>query len=79
MMFESFPQWIINLFIIQSLRIFEDLNIISTTISSLSLVFGLGDALAFGATDSKIDYTLGYVTQEKSTEMLLSNNLFTTS
>jgi hypothetical protein len=47
MMLESFPQWILNLFIIQGLQVYETLNIVSTCISAFSVVYGLGDWLAY--------------------------------
>ena len=56
MILESFPQWIINMFIIQGLAIREPLNLTSTCISACSVIYGLAEALAFNANDHKPDY-----------------------
>ena len=56
MLLESFPQWIINMFIIQGLAIYERLNLTSTCISACSVIYGLADSLAFGANGSNPDY-----------------------
>ena len=56
MILESFPQWIINMFIIQGLAIREPLNLTSTCISACSVIYGLADSLAFGANGSNPDY-----------------------
>jgi len=58
MMLESFPQWILNLFIIQGLPVYETLNIVSTCISAFSVVYGLGEWLAFNAHSEELDYPL---------------------
>merc|ERR1719418_453679 len=55
-MLESFPQWILNLFIIQGLQVYETLNIVSTCISAFSVVYGLGEVLAYNANGGKLDY-----------------------
>ena len=56
MMLESFPQWILNIFIIQGLRIHEPVNLTSTCISACSVIYGLAEILAFMANDGKLDY-----------------------
>ena len=56
MILESFPQWIINMFIIQGLAIREPLNLTSTCISAFSVIYGLAESLAFKANDSNPDY-----------------------
>ena len=45
--FESYPQLILGIFILQGLQIQEPLNIASCTISTVSVVFGFGDYLAY--------------------------------
>ena len=52
MVLESFPQWILNLFIIQGLQVYETLNIVSTCISAFSVVYGLGEFVVFNANGS---------------------------
>ena len=56
MLLESYPQWIINMFIIQGLAIREPLNLTSTCISACSVIYGLAESLAFVANDEKPDY-----------------------
>ena len=56
MLLESFPQWIINMFIIQGLAIYEPLNMTSTCISACSVIYGIAEALAFTANNDKPDY-----------------------
>ena len=56
MLLESFPQWIINMFIIQGLAIYEDINLTSTCISACSVIYGLAEALAYSANGLKPDY-----------------------
>ena len=56
MLLESFPQWIINMFIIQGLAIYEPLNLTSTCISACSVIYGLAESLAFMANGEKPDY-----------------------
>ena len=57
MLLESFPQWIINMFIIQGLAIYnEPLNLTSTCISACSVIYGLAEALAFKANHDLPDY-----------------------
>ena len=56
MLLESFPQWIINMFIIQGLAIREPLNLTSTCISACSVIYGLAESLAFVANDNEPDY-----------------------
>ena len=46
-MFESYPQLILGIFILQGLQIQELLNIASCTISAVSVVYGFGDYLAY--------------------------------
>ena len=46
-LFEAFPQVILGAFTIQELQLWEPLNIISVVISLFSLVYGMGDLLAW--------------------------------
>ena len=55
---ESFPQFIISLFMIQALQLSEPLNIFSCSVSFLSVLYGLGDFLAMNANDIEPDYPL---------------------
>ena len=54
---ESFPQFIISLFMIQALQLSEPMNIFSCSVSALSVLYGLGDFLALIATRGS-DYPL---------------------
>ena len=45
--FESFPQVLFNLFIIMSLQRNELLNWVSTSVSFLSVLYGVSDSIAF--------------------------------
>ena len=56
MILESFPQWIINMFIIQGLAIYKPLNLTSTCISACSVIYGLAESLAYIANDQNLDY-----------------------
>ena len=56
MLLESFPQWILNIFIIQGLAIYEPLNLTSTCISACSVTYGLAEVLAWKANNLKPDY-----------------------
>ena len=59
MLWRSFPQWILNIFIIQDLRIYEPLNVTTTCLSACSVVCGLAEylALSVNADDDEIlDY-----------------------
>ena len=58
MVLESFPQFLISLFIMQALKLTEILNIFSCTVSGLSVLYGLGDFLALQANDSEPDYPI---------------------
>ena len=51
MVTESFPQFVISLFIMQALQVKEPINIFSTTVSAFSVLYGLGDFLAMVASD----------------------------
>ena len=56
MMFESFPQFIFSLFMMQALQIREPLNILSCSASGLSVFYGTGDYLAMMASENRADY-----------------------
>merc|ERR1712156_506306 len=56
MMFESFPQFILSLFMMQALQISKPLNILSCSASGLSVIYGTGDFLAMIASDNSADY-----------------------
>jgi len=56
MMFESFPQWVINMFIMQGLGVYGILNIASTFISGFSVIYGLGEAQAITANNGDPNY-----------------------
>ena len=58
MVLESFPQFLISLFIMQALKLTEILNIFSCTVSGLSVLYGLGDFLALYANENEPDYPL---------------------
>ena len=51
MVTESFPQFVISLFIMQALQVKEPINIFSTAVSALSILYGLGDFLGMVAND----------------------------
>ena len=51
MLWRSFPQWILNIFIIQDLRIYEPLNVTTTCLSACSVVCGLAEYLALSVND----------------------------
>ena len=55
-MLESYPQWILNMFIIVGLKIDNLLNFASTAISAISLIYGLGNFLAFEASNENPEY-----------------------
>ena len=58
MLWRSFPQWILNIFIIQDLRIYEPLNVTTTCLSACSVVCGLAEYLALSVNDDDeiLDY-----------------------
>ena len=56
MVLESFPQFMISLFIMRALQLKETLNIFSCAISGVSVLYGLGDFLALWANDQDPDY-----------------------
>ena len=49
MAFESYPQFILGLYISQGLQIKETLNLVSISVSGISTIYGFGDILAFHA------------------------------
>ena len=51
MIFGSFPQFILGIFILQGLQIQELLNILSTISSFVCVIFAFGDFLAFNVSD----------------------------
>ena len=51
MIFGSFPQFILGIFILQGLQIQELLNILSTISSFVCVIFAFGDFLAFNVYD----------------------------
>ena len=55
LIYEAFPQVIIGAFTMQSLQLWEDLNILSFFISLLSLLYGLGEFLALNAHNLDVD------------------------
>ena len=46
-MFESYPQLIMGIYLTQGLQLKDPLNIVSCTLSAVSVVYGLGDYLSF--------------------------------
>ena len=54
--FEAFPQVIVGAFTMQSLQLWEELNILSFFISLFSLVYGMGDFCATFAVDIEADF-----------------------
>ena len=56
MMLESFPQFILSLFLMQSLQIKEPLNIVSCCASAISVLYGLGDFVAMYSNNGDPDY-----------------------
>ena len=49
LIFEAYPQMIFGIFIMQDLQIMEWKNILSCSISTISVIFGFGDYLAYVA------------------------------
>jgi len=47
MLFESFPQMVLGIFVVQGLQISEPLNLVSTVISTVSVIYGFGDYLSY--------------------------------
>ena len=61
---ESYPQMILNVFIIQGLQVKEWLNITSCAISAFSVVYGFGELMALmthGAGEKQMDYPISKV------------------
>lgn len=56
MMLESFPQFILSLFMMQALQIQEPLNIVSCSASAISVMYGLGDFGAMLSRKNPADY-----------------------
>ena len=52
-MFESYPQLILGIIIIQGLQIMEPLNIVSCIISAVSVLIGFGDRLSYIVNDKE--------------------------
>ena len=62
MLLESYPQMILNVFIIQGLQVKEWLNITSCAISAFSVVYGFGELMALMTHSNKQrDYPLSKV------------------
>ena len=62
MLLESYPQMILNVFIIQGLQVKEWINITSCAISAFSVVYGFGELIAlFTHGEKQIDYPLSKV------------------
>ena len=53
LIFESYPQLILGIFVIHGLQLYEFTNILSCCISTVSVVKGFGDYLAFVVNDNQ--------------------------
>ena len=53
LIFESYPQLILGIFVIHGLQLYEFTNILSCCISTISVVKGFGDYLAFVVNDNQ--------------------------
>ena len=56
MMMESFPQFVMSLFIMQALQVREPMNILSCSASAISVLYGLGDFLAMWSSENRAEY-----------------------
>jgi len=56
MLLESFPQFILSLFMMQALQLTETLNIVSCSVSGVSVLYGLGDFLAMDKSETQGNY-----------------------